>query len=88
MERLFNIHADLKRLGNIDLGKPRGSDTVSNLLELGKHGIVHGAANAIAGPIGNVLVPPIMSGLRQGAASRAARNMLSPDPRRYPPAGP
>jgi hypothetical protein len=88
MERLDNIHSDLKRLGNIDLGKPRGSDTAQNILEIGKHAVVHGAANALAGPIGNLLVSPVMGGLKQRSATKATRNMLAPDPRRYPPAAP
>lgn len=58
MEGLWNLHSDLKRLGNIDLGKPRGSDT-SALGRMGGAlglGAAHIGANALLPVAGSFLV--------------------------------
>jgi hypothetical protein len=58
MDALWNLHSDLKRANNVNLGKPSGSDT-SQLLEYGKKfGITaaHGLAAHAAPVVGNALL--------------------------------
>jgi hypothetical protein len=104
MQGLINISKDLKRAGNIDLGKARGSNT--NLLFSLAQGMGVGAAHmgmaaATAGaPVANVI---LHGALKQGGAvisrmrlNSAVRRHLSPPPGGYdynylqngPPANP
>ncbi len=53
MEGLWNLHSDLKRATNIDLGKPRGSDT-SMLSRMGD-----AAGTAVAAKVANTVLPVI-----------------------------
>lgn len=58
MEGLWNLHSDLKRLGNLDLGRPKGSDT-SALGRMGGAlglGSAHVAANWLLPVAGSFLV--------------------------------
>lgn len=90
MEVLHNLHADLKRMQNIDLSNPRGSDT-SMLLQGAKAAgslAAHGIANAISPVVGSIGVQMGKDALTQRSIKKATENFLFPSPKKYPPAGP
>lgn len=94
MRTLIDIDNDLKRMGNIDLGKARGSPT--NLyFELaratglaGVHGLI-GLAGMSSGGLGNVVAQTGLNALQQRAGmfrlNRAVRQSLAPPPEGFTP---
>jgi hypothetical protein len=59
MDGLWNLHSDLKRQNNVDLGRPRGSDTSSLLrkgVSLGSWGAAHVVANKLLPVAGSFIV--------------------------------
>jgi hypothetical protein len=78
MEGLWNLHSDLKRLGNIDLGRPRGSDT-SALGRMGGAlglGGAHVVANALLPVAGSFLVHEGKSLLAGRAINRRVNKLM------------
>jgi hypothetical protein len=78
MEGLWNLHSDLKRLGNIDLGRPRGSDT-SALGRMGGAlglGGAHVVANALLPVAGSFLVHEGKSLIAGRAINRRVNRLL------------
>lgn len=98
LAQLYNIHSDLKRTTNLDLGRARGSDSVQNAGVLGKissvvgKGIAHTVAAHV--PMGNFLLAgaDVAMASRKAAQSQkaiAARaNQLLYPPEIYGPGGP
>ena len=86
METLFDIHAHVKRLGNIDLSNPRGSDT--NMLSQATNMLVRGGLHSLAGYyapwFGNAAIELAKSGLDRGRAQSNLSAVLQPDAQKYP----
>jgi hypothetical protein len=81
MEGLWNLHSDLKRLNNIDLGKPRGSDTsslgrIGNALGLAG---AHAVAGSVAPVVGNLLVQTAAERIGRGRLERRVNRLLDGD---------
>lgn len=90
MDRLFAIHSQLKRLGNIDLSNPRGSDTNMLGQAVNKLGLAaaHGVAAHVSPVVGNVGIEMGRNALAARRANRLLHGVLNPDPSRYPPPSP
>ena len=86
MERLFSLHSQMKRLGNIDLSNPRGSDTNMLGQAVQKLGLAaaHGVAAYVAPAVGNIGVEMGRNALMSRKANRLLQGVLTPDPRKYP----
>lgn len=85
MNRLFNIHSDLKRMGNLDLGKPNGSDTFMNFMHGTANGVVHAGLAASGIPGANIALEMGKRAMAGRNQAKQMRNMLNPDPVKYPP---
>lgn len=78
MEGLWNLHHDLRRLGNIDLGKARGSDTnmmgrMGGALGLGT---AHVAANALLPVAGSFMVNEAKNALADRRINKRVNRLM------------
>lgn len=83
LSSLWNLHADMVRMTNRNLGKAAGSDTVQNVSVLGHIGgkvgtaTAHAVAGHIAPGIGNLLVEGGKVALKNRAAAKAQARLAA-----------
>jgi hypothetical protein len=90
MNVLHNIHSDLKRMNNINLSNPRGSDTnmLGHIASRGGELAAHGVANVVSPVLGSIAVQMGKNALVARQTSKMTQRVLNPSPLKYPPSEP